>query len=464
MAAQEQILNGRYRLEAQLAAGGMAVVYRAFDLALSRQVALKILRPSLTNDAEFLRRFRQEARNVANLSHPNIVTVHDVGEEHDVYYIVMEFIDGQDLKRLIRSSAPLSIERVLNISIQMCAGLGYAHRANFVHADVKPQNMLMANSEIEGVDIVKVTDFGIAQALNAQTSERTGIVWGTPQYFSPEQARGEPPTPASDIYSIGVVMYEMLTGKLPYNGSSQEELALAHLRNPVPPVRQENPKVPMELDQIIQRAMGKEPSTRYRDADQLARLLINYTKQLANVRPPTVEPSASQAAPANSANTVFTSGGPKANPQPYPGATGGNKPGQAFQPSGKSAPVSGSPYVQTRPPGTGPLMPPNQAAGSPLPPAGANQPYRQNPPAQSGYTPPPANPMGAPLPPNQANYNPQSGYTGGFSPYNPVGNTPQYPYGGTTNLSGATIVLGLFAFVAVFGLIILWLAVWSAYS
>jgi serine/threonine protein kinase len=277
MAAQETLLNGRYRLVAQQGSGGMAVIYKATDLALGRTVAVKILRPSLTNDPEFLKRFRQEARNVANLSHPNIVTVHDVGQHGNTHYIVMEYIDGEDLKRLVRASAPFSIDRALNIAIKICAGVGYAHRAGLVHADVKPQNVLVTES-----DQVKVTDFGIAQALTAtkpHEQERQRIVWGSPHYFSPEQAQGEPPTPASDVYAIGIVLFEMLTGRLPFVGTDQQELALAHIRETPPNASDFNPNVPVHLDRILQKVMSKEPASRYRTADQLGRILISYRRQ-----------------------------------------------------------------------------------------------------------------------------------------------------------------------------------------
>src|SRR5215475_7328896 len=174
MAAQDTLLNGRYRLIKQHASGGMAVVYEAQDLALGRTVAIKILRPSLTGDPTFLERFRQEARNVANLAHPNIVTLHDVGQDGNTYYMVMEYVDGKDLKKLIREGAPFSVERALHIAIQICAGVGYAHRAGLVHADVKPQNVLVTPD-----DQVKVTDFGIAKAMaSIQPGETTDVVWG----------------------------------------------------------------------------------------------------------------------------------------------------------------------------------------------------------------------------------------------------------------------------------------------
>ncbi|NDJ84330.1 MAG: serine/threonine protein kinase [Chloroflexi bacterium] len=227
-----KLLNGRYRLDTQHGSGGMAVIYKATDIALGRTVAVKILRPSLTNDASFLVRFRQEARNVANLAHPNIVTVHDVGQDGNAYYIVMEFLDGQDLKKIVKAEAPIRVERALNFAIQICAGIGYAHRAGLVHADVKPQNILVVEN-----DRVKVTDFGIAQALTMTTpQERQKIVWGSPHYFSPEQAQGEYPSPASDVYSIGVVIFEMLTGRLPFKGNDQKELAQAQFSDTPPPI------------------------------------------------------------------------------------------------------------------------------------------------------------------------------------------------------------------------------------
>ncbi len=277
MSSQETLLNGRYRLLTQQGSGGMAVIYRATDLALGRTVAVKILRPSLTNDPEFLKRFRQEARNVANLSHPNIVTVHDVGQDGNTHYIVMEYVDGEDLKRLVRASAPFSIDRALSIAIKICAGVGYAHRAGLVHADVKPQNVLVTEQ-----DHVKVTDFGIAQALTStkpRERERQRIVWGSPHYFSPEQAQGEPPTPASDVYAIGIVLFEMLTGRLPFVGTDQQELAMAHIRETPPNPSEFNPNIPEHLDRILQKVLSKEPTARYRTAEQLGRILVSYRRQ-----------------------------------------------------------------------------------------------------------------------------------------------------------------------------------------
>src|SRR5690606_11411191 len=202
----ETILNGRYRLVAQQGSGGMAVIYKAVDQLRGRTVAVKVLRPSLTADPMFVARFRSAARSVANLSHPNIVTVHDVGSDGQTNYVVLEYVEGQDLKRIIRSEGMLSVDLALDLAIQICAGIGFAHRAGIVHADVKPQNILVTADYR-----VKVTDFGIAQALtDTQPTQRQDVVWGSPQYFAPEQARGEKPTPASDVYAIGIILFEML--------------------------------------------------------------------------------------------------------------------------------------------------------------------------------------------------------------------------------------------------------------
>ncbi|GAB4510187.1 MAG: hypothetical protein OHK0046_06500 [Anaerolineae bacterium] len=251
----------------------MAVIYKAVDEALGRTVAIKILRPSLTTDPTFIARFRNEARSIANLAHANIVTVHDVGNDGPTNYIVMEFVEGRDLKKIIKAYGTLSVEKSLHYAIQICAGLGFAHRAGLVHADVKPQNVLVNRD-----DVVKITDFGIAQALSdtqAQT-QRQSVVWGSPHYFAPEQAQGERPSAASDVYSIGIVMFEMLTGRLPYTGTSQQELALAHIRDRIPLVTEFNPNVPEPLAAIVAKVMSKNPHDRYRTADQLGNVLLRY--------------------------------------------------------------------------------------------------------------------------------------------------------------------------------------------
>ena len=274
-AAQSYLLNKRYRLLSPLGAGGMAVVYKAQDLALGRLVAVKILREPHTNDPEFLARFQQEARAAANLAHPNIVTVHDFGRDGGRNYIVMEYIEGKDLKTLIKEGSPFKPDRALDIAIQICAGIGYAHRAGLVHCDVKPQNILVTPD-----GRVKVTDFGIAKAMaSIQPGETTDVVWGSPQYYSPEQAAGEAPTPASDVYSIGIVMYEMLAGRLPFVASTQQALAMMHLRDEPPRLTLFNPSLPEALERVVHKVLAKEPSARYRTADQLGRILISYRER-----------------------------------------------------------------------------------------------------------------------------------------------------------------------------------------
>ncbi|MBE2181801.1 MAG: serine/threonine protein kinase [Anaerolineae bacterium] len=288
--SNDTLLNNRYRLIQQIGSGGMAVIYKAQDLSLGRTVAIKILRPSLTSDASFAARFKNEARSVANLSHPNIVTVYDFGTSENTQFLVMEFVDGQDLKKVIKAEFPLTLDRVLNFGIQICAGIGFAHRAGIVHADIKPQNILVTRE-----DVLKVTDFGIAQALASGTpGERQAVVWGSPHYFSPEQARGERPTTASDVYSIGIVMFEMLTGRPPYSGKDQRELALAHLQAPVPMVTEINPNVPPNLAQIVYRTMSKDPAQRYRMADQLGNVLKSYQERERGIHvstPPPMPPA-----------------------------------------------------------------------------------------------------------------------------------------------------------------------------
>ncbi len=265
----ETLLNQRYELVAQQGSGGMSVIYRALDRSLGRIVAIKILRPNLTKDPAFLSKFQQEARSIAKMAHPNIVTVHDVGSDGATYYIVMEMITGSDLKRIIKQRGALPLDRALDYAIQLCAGLGFAHRSQLVHADVKPQNVLINR---EGV--VKVTDFGIAQAYtDTMPQTRSKVVWGSPHYFAPEQARGEKPSPASDVYSIGIVLFEMFTGRLPYVGASQRELALAHLKAEVPRASDINPDLPAELSRVIFKVMSKRPNDRYQHADQLGQIL-----------------------------------------------------------------------------------------------------------------------------------------------------------------------------------------------
>ncbi|HSM57159.1 MAG TPA: protein kinase [Candidatus Sulfomarinibacteraceae bacterium] len=269
-------LNRRYKLIERSGSGGMATVYKAQDLMLRRLVAVKILHESFTGDEEFLRRFQREAHAAANLSHPNIVTVHDIGQDDHRHYIVMEYINGRTLKELIRekvgeTGTPLSVARTLELGIQICAGIGYAHRAGLVHCDVKPQNVLVTRD-----DRVKVADFGIARAMSQASVQTASMLWGTPHYFAPEQAAGEQATPASDVYAIGIILFEMLSGRLPFEADTLPALALKHMHEPPPLLSSLNPSVPVQLEQIVNKVLSKEPAGRYRTAGQLQRILRSY--------------------------------------------------------------------------------------------------------------------------------------------------------------------------------------------
>jgi serine/threonine-protein kinase len=277
MSEENVVLNGRYELIERIGSGGMSVVYKAKDRSLGRIVAVKVMHESFTNDKGFLKRFQQEAHSAANLAHPNIVTVHDIGQDEYKHYIVMEYVEGQTLKNIIRSynGEPMPMSRALDLMIQVCNGIGYAHRANLVHCDVKPQNVIVTVDEQ-----VKVADFGIARAVSTATQvQQVSQVWGTPQYFSPEQAAGDAPSPASDVYAIGIILFEMLTGRLPFAAESHTAMALKHLHTPPPLVSEFNPAIPSQLAQIINKLLAKEPAGRYRTAGQLGRILTTYRQR-----------------------------------------------------------------------------------------------------------------------------------------------------------------------------------------
>jgi serine/threonine-protein kinase len=274
------ILNNRYQLESQIGSGGMAAVYKARDLMLERTVAIKILHKDFSKDPAFGERFRQEAKAAANLSHPNIVTVHDFGFDKGRLYIVLELVPGITLKTLIMQRGRLTQEKAIPLVVQACAGIGYAHRAGLVHCDVKPQNILVTPDQR-----VKVTDFGIARALaSIHSDERSAIVWGSPQYFSPEQAAGKAPSPASDVYSLGVILFEMITGQLPFMASSSTDLARLHRETKPPAPRHLNLAINEDLNRIILKVLSKEPSSRYRTADQLGRVLITFSQKTGSAQ------------------------------------------------------------------------------------------------------------------------------------------------------------------------------------
>ncbi len=262
------LIGGRYELGRQLGAGGMARVYLGHDRLLDREVAVKVLAEPYASDPNFVERFRREASAAAGLNHPNIVAVYDRGEADGSYYIVMEFLAGPDLKQVIRSRAPLPATEAIDATQQILAALGAAHRRDVVHRDVKPQNVLVAED-----GHLKVTDFGIARAGAESDMTEAGSVIGTAQYLSPEQARGDEVTAASDTYAVGIVLYEMLTGRVPFDGGPPVAVAMKQISDePVSP-RIVEPSVPRELEAVVMRSLAKRPSERYRTAEEMSRAL-----------------------------------------------------------------------------------------------------------------------------------------------------------------------------------------------
>lgn len=269
MVADERVLSDRYRLKERIAAGAMGTVYLAVDERLHRQVALKLLKDDLAKDPKFIERFRREARSAAALSHPNIAGVFDYGEDDDCSYIVMELAGGSDLARVIREEGPLAPERSARIAGQIAAALAHAHAMGVVHRDIKPANVLVDTS-----GNIKVTDFGIARATGDSTLTATGSVLGTAHYLSPEQASGAPVGPPSDVYSLGIVLYEMLTGAVPFTGDSAISVAMRHINEDVPAPSALHPGVPVHLDEVVARATRKEPEERFGGAAEMATALL----------------------------------------------------------------------------------------------------------------------------------------------------------------------------------------------
>ncbi|MGI6606423.1 MAG: Stk1 family PASTA domain-containing Ser/Thr kinase [Peptococcia bacterium] len=266
----EKILDNRYEILEQVGGGGMALVYRARDIYLNRIVAIKILREQLTSDEEFVSRFRREAQAVASLSHTNIVSIYDVGHSGQTYYLVMEMVEGRNLKELIKENGPFPIDKAIAIAKQICDALEHAHEHQIIHRDIKPHNIIITKD-----GVVKVTDFGIARAVSTATVTHSGNIMGSVHYFSPEQARGEIADERSDIYSLGVVIYEMLTGELPFVGESPISVALKKIQNDPLSPRKINSQIGEALEKVILIAMDKDPKKRFKSADDLRANLLS---------------------------------------------------------------------------------------------------------------------------------------------------------------------------------------------
>ncbi|GIP57997.1 Stk1 family PASTA domain-containing Ser/Thr kinase [Paenibacillus woosongensis] len=257
-------LGGRYQIIERIGGGGMALVYKAHDVLLNRNVAIKVLRQQFVNDEEFIRRFRREAQSAASLSHPNVVSVYDVGQEDDIHYIVMEYVEGQNLNEIIKERAPLQVDEAIRIASQIADALDHAHHNQIIHRDIKPHNILIGRN-----GRVKVTDFGIARAVTSTTITQTGSVVGSVHYFSPEHAKGVATGEKSDLYSLGIVLYQMLTGRLPFLGESPISVALKHLQEHFEEPRSVNPMIPQSVENIILKSMRKNPGERYQSAKEM---------------------------------------------------------------------------------------------------------------------------------------------------------------------------------------------------
>ncbi|MEK3904158.1 Stk1 family PASTA domain-containing Ser/Thr kinase [Paenibacillus sp. FSL R7-0179] len=257
-------LGGRYQVIERIGGGGMALVYRAHDILLNRNVAIKVLRNQFVHDEEFIRRFRREAQSAASLSHPNVVSIYDVGQEDEIHYIVMEYIEGKNLNEIIKERAPMQVDESVRIASQICDALDHAHMNQIIHRDIKPHNILIGRN-----GRVKVTDFGIARAVTSTTITQTGSVVGSVHYFSPEHAKGVTTGEKSDLYSLGIVLYQMLTGVLPFLGESPISVALKHLQEEFEEPRLLNPLIPQSVENVILKSMRKNPEERYQSAKQM---------------------------------------------------------------------------------------------------------------------------------------------------------------------------------------------------
>ena len=272
---QGEVIAGRYELLDLIGKGGMSSVYKAHDRLLDRQIAVKVLHPHFTEDEEYVERFRREARAVAQLSHPNIVTVIDRGEDEGRQFIVFEYVEGENLKQLLERTGPMPVRDALILALQMARALAFAHGRGLIHRDVKPQNVLL-NADGQA----KMTDFGIARSVDVQGVTITGTVLGTSEYIAPEQARGERVDAQTDVYSLGVVLYELLVGGVPYEGETFVTVALKHVNEPVPPVLERRPDVPPRVALAIERAMAKSPHERFSSMQELVEELETCLAEL----------------------------------------------------------------------------------------------------------------------------------------------------------------------------------------
>lgn len=264
MIMKGQKINDRYQIIKTIGEGGMANVYLAYDTILDRNVAVKVLRGDLASDEKFVRRFQREALSASSLSHPNIVEVYDVGEDNGLYYIVMEYIEGRHLKQLVKKRGNLTVREVVDIMLQLTDGMSAAHDSYIIHRDIKPQNIMILEN-----GLIKITDFGIAMALNATQLTQTNSVMGSVHYLPPEQACGKGATIQSDVYSMGILMYELLTGNVPFKGENAVEIALKHIKESIPNVKEANDTIPESVANIVKRATAKNLKNRYADAREM---------------------------------------------------------------------------------------------------------------------------------------------------------------------------------------------------
>ena len=264
MIMKGQKINDRYQIIKTIGEGGMANVYLAYDTILDRNVAVKVLRGDLATDEKFVRRFQREALSASSLSHPNIVEVYDVGEDNGLYYIVMEYIEGKHLKQLLKKRGSLTVREVVDIMMQITDGMSAAHDSYIIHRDIKPQNIMILEN-----GLIKITDFGIAMALNATQLTQTNSVMGSVHYLPPEQACGKTATIQSDVYSMGILMYELLTGSVPFKGDNAVEIALKHIKESIPYVKDINDSIPTSVANIVKRATAKNLKNRYQDAREM---------------------------------------------------------------------------------------------------------------------------------------------------------------------------------------------------